>query len=162
MKKIEKILNYEIRENFGIGKNIVFGMKKKDFLTQYITQNDIECWDVEFSYKNQFCDILDSVHLFFDNNLNNTLTGIRVDNLFKGKYLNEITIGTKFKELYRLKREDMHFDDDLFFIGQDYRFQVELDESEFPEEGSLNFFYFGEWKVDKFKIEAIHLTATDS
>ncbi|CAA6810556.1 MAG: Unknown protein [uncultured Sulfurovum sp.] len=161
MKKIEKILNYEIRENFGIGGDIVFGMKKEDFLTEYITQNDIESGDVEFSYENQFCDILGGVELFFSNKLNNILTGIRLYGNFKGKYLNKITIGTKFKELYELKRKEIHFDDDLFFIGQGYRFQVELDESEFPEEGSLNFLYFREKKVDKFKIEAIHLSLSD-
>jgi len=161
MKRIKEILNYEIRENFGIGDDIVFGIKKEDFLAQYIHQNDIESGNVYFTFEEQNCHILDSVHLFFDNSLNNTLTGIRLDNLFKGKYLNEITIGTKFKELYGLKGEDMHFDDDLFFIGQGYRFQVELDESEFPEEGSLNFVYFREGKVDKFKIEAMHLSATD-
>ena len=127
-KDAKEILHYDIVSDAGLGE-IHFGMTKDEILEKYNIEEYIasgECIITgnRIAFYNLF---EESIILGFDKEENFVLVSIFVQNQFKGKYLNQITISSPFIELYKLKKETLRYDDEMFFPDGSYDFYVELD-----------------------------------
>lgn len=166
-KDAKEILTYEIIRDVGLGEDIRLGMDEEEFLNIYNIEEYIASGECIHKYRKSpfgkerlYIDYTlfdESVDLVFDG-IYHKLIAISVSNGFQGKYLKTIGIGTPFKEFYQLCADEMHFDDDLYFIGEGYKFQVELDFDECEERLEyVNPLYYKRGEVDTCKIERISL-----
>ena len=164
-KDAKEILNYDIDFDTGLGDEIRFCMTKDEFFNQYNIEEYLS--SNQATYKNGVLRLFDnSITLFFSPSDNFKLISINVSNLFKGKYLGKIGVGTPFGELRALKQDDLHMDDN-FHIGEGYMNEIVLDEDEYRErckkEGKLvgNPIYYYNGEVDDCNIYSIFFGTED-
>jgi len=145
-KDAKEILSYNIVPNIGLGE-IHFGMTKDTILQKYNFEVYLETNECTISgNRMEFYSLFnESVILGFDKEENFSLTSILLENEFKGKYLNAISIGTPFIELYKATKNKMTYDDDLFFPEGNYDFYVNLDYDECKEK--LGYPYLSDYMV---------------
>ena len=164
-KDAKEILHYDIIPDLGLGE-IHFGMTKDKILEKYTIEESINLGKSKLVLHTKeqgggarLYLFNESIILSFTKKENFILRSIELQNQFKGKYLNQITIGSPFIELYKLQKDKIHFDDDLFFIGKGYNFLIELDMDECNERLGYHVSDFildyDEGKIDTCKIELI-------
>jgi hypothetical protein len=163
-KDAKEILNYEIFPEIGLGDDIRLGMTRDEIMEKYNIEDYIESNECTISGSTMdFYHLFDSSIIFgFIREENFMLVSILLENKFKGKYLNEITIGTPFKTLYELTKDEMMIeDDDLFIIGS-YNFYMTLDFDECEKRLDDNVSVYStrceEGYIDTCKIESIFFT----
>lgn len=139
-KDAKEILHYDIIPDVGLGE-IHLGMTKDEILKQYNIEESINSGEskLELHTKVQGGGARlylfdESIVLYFTKKENFILRDIAVRNQFKGKYLNQITIGTPFIELCKLKKETLRYDDEMFFPEGAYNFIVGLDIDKYQEQ----------------------------
>ena len=150
-KDAKEILFYDIVPDVGLGE-IHFGMTKDEILDKYNIEEYIDSSDARLKLntkaEGEGAELYlfdESILLYFSKQENFILTSIFLEKQFKGKYLNQITIGTPFIELYKLKEKEMSYDDDLFFPEGNYNFQIDLDYDECKEK--LEYPYLSDYMV---------------
>lgn len=144
-KDIKEILTYTITPEIGLGK-IHFGISKDKLFEEYNIDKYISSSNARLKFNTmaeggglELYLFEESIILSFNGEDNYILVSIFLQNNFKGKYLNQITIGTPFTELYTLKQATLSYDDDLFFPDGHYNFYVELDIDDCKEKLNYNY-----------------------
>jgi len=168
-KDAKEILNYEIFPEIGLGDDIRLGMTRDEIMEKYNIEEYVESNECKLVQDREvegggFVIYLfdESIILNFSKKENFMLVSIFLQNKFKGKYLNEITIGTPFKTLYELTKDEMMIeDDDLFIIGSyDFYMTLDFDECEKRLDDNVSVYSTRceEGYIDTCKIESIFFT----
>jgi len=148
-KDVKEILHYDIIPDLGLGE-IHFGMTKDKIFEKYNIEESITLGESKLVLHTKVQGggatlylFNESIILYFHKKENFVLVSILLENQFKGKYLNQITIGTPFIKLYELKRETLRYDDEMFFPDGSYDFYVGLDMDKYEEK----FGYISEYDI---------------
>ena len=172
---IKEILTYEIKKGVGLG-DIYFGMSQKDFIEQYVCDELINDGYIAIRYtskgKNIHYKFFDSVEVEIC--IDNGVRSIFVENQFKGKYKNNICIGSLYKDVKSFalrglstdisddeKKKYIHYDDDVLCLGEDYNFQIIFNIEDMDKMAGLELInvvmYYDEIEYNSMKIKSIFL-----